>query len=334
MRRVLFVLIVAAAIAALAIREYRIHNEAPLEEAFIGSDGATVWNSTAAIRSPIGKLNYGQHVFVYQREARESLVSTHSGIRGWVSSASLMDAELWRTALDLAQKTNDMPVQATGHTIARANLHTMPGIRASVILQAPADSPLTVLRHSALVSGSEALASSGGSSVENWWLVRTKLKATGSVAGWVLGRLITLDLPSVLAEYQSSEDMKVVAWFELDHVRDVRSGRIRPEYLVAGIRGRPVGCDFTLLRVYTWSSARERYETAFMDSNVCGKLPVEVTLAKSGLQDAYFRFMDITPSGTEERAYRMRLTTVRRMNPETAAGKGAGKTSASQKDRS
>jgi len=334
MRRALLVLIVAAAIAALAIREYRIHNQTPLGEAFVGSDGATVWNSTAPIRSPVGKLNYGQHVFVYQRDAHESLVSTRTGIRGWISSGSLIDPKLWRTALELAQKTDEMPVQAVGHTIARANLHTTPGIHAPVILQAPADSPLTVLQHSAVVSGSGALANSGGGSVENWWLVRTKRKTTGRVAGWVLGRLITLDLPSVLAEYQSSEDMNIVAWFEIDHVRDVRSGRIRPEYLVAGVRGRPVGCDFTLLRVYTWSSARERYETAFMDSNVCGKLPVEVTPAKSALQDAYFRFVNVTPSGTEERAYRMRLTTVRRMNPESAAAKDARKSDAIQKDRS
>ncbi len=95
---------------------------------------------------------------------------------------------------------------------------------------------------------------------------------------------------------------------------DSSSQTYRPEYLVAGNRQRDAACDFTLLRVYTWSSVRNRYETAFMDSRVCGKLPVQVTPAKLPTDDAYFSFDNLGAAGMDKRTYRMRLTTVRRID--------------------
>ena len=35
-------------------------------------------------------------------------------------------------------------------------------------------------------------------------------------------------------------------------------------------------CDFTMLRVYTWGSKRKRYETAYVESDLCGHLPIRV----------------------------------------------------------
>jgi hypothetical protein len=316
MRRVFFVSLIVGLIAAFAIREYRLHRKPPLEEAYIGGQGATVWNSTAQIRSPIANLAYGQPVQVYQRDADYVLVGTSSGIRGWVSSVSLMDADLWRRVALLDATTRSMPVQAIGHTRARANIHTRPGRTSPIIIEAPGDSSLVVLQHAATHPQAPDADSGSLPIADDWWLVRAYVKDIGTVSGWVLDRLVALDLPEPLPEYQSSEAYTVVAWFEINRAQDSLSGGYRPEYLVAGTRDSPdeVACDFTLARVYTWGTKRHRYETAFLDSRLCGKLPIDVIPAKSPGGDAYFRFQNVGSSGFENRAYDMKLTTVRRMD--------------------
>lgn len=329
MRRAFIVTLVLGVLVALSIREYRLHNQHSTEEAFIGQRGATVWNSTAEIRTPVANLNYGERVQIHQHYAHEALVSTASGVRGWVSSASLMDPDLWHSATVLAKSAQDIPVQASGHTRARANLHTQPGAHSPVILQAPADSPLVVFQHALASDSRNGGAISSGS--EDWWLVRADVKNAGSITGWALGRLLKFDLPEPLPGYESSEGIHVVAWFKINRALDSISQTYRPEYLVAGNRVRRPACDFTLLRVYTWSSTRRRYETAFMDSRVCGKLPVQVTPAKLPSDDAYFSFDNAGAAGAEKRTYRMRLTTVRRIDASNTAH-GASKSARAGRD--
>lgn len=131
----------------------------------------------------------------------------------------------------------------------------------------------------------------------------------GPVAGWVLARFIELDLPGPVLDYASSADLRVVAAFELNRVPD-GSGGEAPQYLVAGTRG-PEGqpCDFTMLRVYTWGAARKRYETAYVESDLCGRLPIRVSQGAKGPE---FRFSE-AGEDAEERTYVMQQTVVRRV---------------------
>lgn len=321
MRRAFIVSALVGLVLVFGIREYRLHRKLPLEEAYVGSQGATLWNSTAQIRSPIANLPYGQPVQVYQREADYVLVGTKAGVQGWVSSASLMDADIWRQIALLAATTKPMPVQAIGHTNARTNIHTRPGRQSPLIFQVPGNSSLVVLTHSRVTpqtSPDENLNASANP--ENYWLVRADVKGVGNISGWVLGHLVSLDLPEPLPGYQSSEAMTIVAWFEINRVIDTASGVSRPEYLVAGTRNlqnRPShepSCDFTVARVYTWSSKHQRYETAFLDSGLCGELPINVTPARVPEGEAQFRFQNLSEDGVQNRVYDMKLTTVRRVD--------------------
>ena len=137
----------------------------------------------------------------------------------------------------------------------------------------------------------------------------TIVDASGPVAGWVLARFIELDLPDPVKDYASSADLHVVAWFELNRVPD-GSGGEAPQYLVAGSRGAEGGpCDFTVLRVYTWGTARKRYETAYVESDLCGKLPIHISGSAKGPQ---FQFPDVDQGGAL-RTYVMSQTSVRRV---------------------
>jgi len=146
------------------------------------------------------------------------------------------------------------------------------------------------------------------------------------MAGWVLARFIEMNPPGPVRDNALSSDLHLVAWFELNRVpgaigdtsdagasgEDGGSSEM-PQYLVAGSRGEEgQACDFTLLRVYTWDDPRQRYETAFLESDLCGKLPIHVSESHG---DPEFQFTDANDAGSQ-RTYVMHKTMVRRVGPE------------------
>jgi hypothetical protein len=88
----------------------------------------------------------------------------------------------------------------------------------------------------------------------------------------------------------------------------------QPTYVAVGITG-PEGqpCDFTLLRVYSWNPKRRRYETAYVESNFCGKLPVRIEPEPYSGADSAFRFTADGKKGQEAREYRLRGGILRRV---------------------
>lgn len=161
-----------------------------------------------------------------------------------------------------------------------------------------------------LVTGNEDSQKPGGN---------TPSQPVPPLAGWVLGRFIDLDLPETVRDYATSAGMRPVAWFVLNRVASP-SGE-RPQFLVAGEHGgEGQPCDFSLLRVYTWGAARERYETAFIESDLCGFFPIRVG-RQSATGDPEFQFSALEETGPrQERVYAMHQTSVRRVR-ESPPGK-------------
>jgi hypothetical protein len=137
------------------------------------------------------------------------------------------------------------------------------------------------------------------------------------LAGWVLSRFVELDMPETLRDYATSAGMRPVAWFVLNYASSEEGGS-KPQYLMAGNHGASGGsgdaqpCDFNSLRVYTWGVTRHRYETAFVEGNLCGYFPIRASKqARTG--DPEFRFNSLESNGAKlERVYDMHQTSVRR----------------------
>ena len=93
----------------------------------------------------------------------------------------------------------------------------------------------------------------------------------------------------------ASANVRPIAWFELNRVASPSGDK--PQYLVAGTRS-PEGqsCDFTVLRVYTWGQKRTRYETAFIENNLCGQMPIQLEKGPKG--EPEFRFRQFTSAGS------------------------------------
>ncbi len=305
-----------------------------LPEVYVGERIITVWSTTAQVRQAVALLHYGDRVELLARRGEQAHVRTAQGIEGWLDARALMEPALWQRGGKLVEQSRGMIVQARGHTKVPTNMRVEPGRNAPRLFQLSRDTPVEVLARAVAEwsppsSEEAAVAKEAGNEEqkpkrEDWLLVRgaatsapdltgagaaDKSKESSPVVGWVLGRFLELDLPQAVRDYASSAALRVIAWFELNRVAG-ESGPV-PQYLVAGVRGAEGGaCDFTMLRVYTWSASRKRYETAYVESNLCGKLPIRVARTPAG--DPEFRFAEAGPGGAE-RTYVMRQTVVRRV---------------------
>ena len=179
------------------------------------------------------------------------------------------------------------------------------------------NTPVDVLARGVAMRSAENARASDTPRKEDWLLVRARTGKGAEIAGWVVASFINLDLPDPLPAYATSAGMSPVAFFPLRTVEDPQSGP-KPYYLVAGTSG-PQGqpCDFTMLRVYTWSTVKQRYETAFVQNNLCGHLPIRVERDADPQHDALFSFDD-SASGPRQLTYRMRNTIVRLLRSPSA----------------
>jgi len=326
-------------------------SERPGEEAFVGDRNVTLWSTLAQVREAAATLHYGERVEIVERQSNQVRVRTAAGVTGWTDERNLLDSTLWHRARELAQKAQSMPVEAQATSDKPTNVHIEPGRSSPRIFQLRGGTPLEVLGRGVAdytpgtpeESGAPAAgtASAPATRHEDWSLVRAHDELAGDVAGWVLRRFVKYDVPSELLDY--SNQFRFVAWFELSSVptgeaspaagqpsrssaraapgppQSVATARAEPkampQFLVAGVQG-PEGqpCDFTLLRVYTWGAKRGRYETAYVESNLCGSLPIRVQPAKAGGASATFEFTNQGRHGEEHREYTMHQTSVRRMD--------------------
>jgi hypothetical protein len=314
MKRLGIIFFVIAALAGFSY--WRVHSQRqPLEEAFAGDRRVILWSSTAQVREVVTTLNFGERVEVLGRQGDASRVQTAQGVTGWVlSSHQLLDSGLWHRAMQIVEQSRGMPVQARGHTKVLSNLRLEPGRAAQRFILLGREVPLEILarRVADVPQDSQSEKDEETSDKqEDWLFVRGQVKDFGEVAGWVLGRFLDLDLPDPLPAYANAAGMRATGWFELNRVEG-DGGAAMPQYLVIGTKGAEgQDCDFTLIRVFTWGAVRHRYETAYVESNICGVLPVLVTPATKPGSDATFQFTNLELRGKGTRVYRMHQTIVR-----------------------
>jgi len=315
--------LLAVILAAFYVRTR--HAKTPIEVAYAANREVVVYTTTALVRSPVATLSFGDRVDILQRFQDQVQVRTKAGLTGWVSERDLISADLWQKARDLEQKAAAMPVQGRGHTKVLSNLHFEAGRDTQRLQQLTKGVSVDVLARRPLAVPVSRTAAQEESAVEpatekkeDWLLVRAHTGPDTTLSGWLLARFIELDVPRPIPDYASSAGMRIVGWFELDRVPD-GGGKPKAQYLVVGTHG-PEGqpCDFTMIRVFTWSTKRERYETAFVESDLCGRLPVTVLPGVPGQRgkapaDAQFFFTDIGHVVPETRRYVMHQTVVRRV---------------------
>lgn len=311
-----------------------------LGEAYVSERSTTLWSSVAQVREPIDTLHYGDRVDIMARRNDSVKVRTVGGAIGWVDARLLLEPALWQRSVKLLTAAKTMPVQARGRTKVQTNLRVEPGRTQPRLYQFGRGVPVEVVARTVAdwvqVSDERENKEAQESKKEDWFLVRglaTRPPGEASarssesntttqpgdqtvpIAGWVVARFVELDLPEPVREGMASANVRPIAWFELNRVESPSGDK--QQYLVAGTRnseGQP--CDFTVLRVYTWNQKRTRYETAFIENNLCGQMPVRLDKGPKGEPEFRFRQMD---AAREERVYRLTQTVVRRVREPSEA---------------
>ena len=343
MKRKLLVAVPLLCLVGLTAWFFRPKHEY-LGEAYVSERSTTLWSSVAQVREPIDTLHYGDRVDVMSRRNDNVKVRTLTGEVGWIDARLLLEPALWQRSVKLLNVAKGMPVQARGRTKVQTNLRVEPGRTQPRLYQFGRGVPVEVVARAVSdwvqVSDERENAEAQESKKEDWFLVRGlatrppgDTAARGSetntttqpgdqtvpIAGWVVARFVELDLPEAVREGMISANVRPIAWFELNRVT-TPSG-VQPQYLVAGTRsaeGQP--CDFTVLRVYTWNQKRTRYETAFIENNLCGQMPIR--LGKGPKAEPEFRFRQMA-GAKEERVYRLTQTVVRRVREPGDSAKAA-----------
>jgi len=145
--------------------------------------------------------------------------------------------------------------------------------------------------------------------MEDWWLVRD----SSGHAGWVLSRMVDLDVPLDIAQY--AEGQRIVGAFVLNQVTD--EDKKVPQYLVALTEphdGEPF--DYNQVRVFTSNVRRHRYETAYRERNLYGVFPLTVsaeTFDKEGVLPTFTLHVQGDSGKTIEKKYKLNTPIVKRV---------------------
>jgi hypothetical protein len=335
MKRKLLVALPLLLVIALLAWLLRPKHES-LGDAYISERDVTLWSSIAQVREPMETLHYGDHIDVIARRNDNVKIRTVSGEVGWVDGRLLLEPVLWQKSVKLLQDSLSIPVQARGRTKVQTNLRVEPGRNEHRLYQFGRGVPVEIVKRASAdwTQGSEeheqGADPQNAKKKEDWLLVRAiATRSPGDaaartaesnsttqpgdqtvpIAGWVIGRFIELDAPDPVRDGMASANVRTVAWFELNRVP--AGSDTKPQYLAAGARGAEgQPCDFTTLRAYTWDAKKSRYETAYIENNLCGQMPVIVGKDAKGEPEFRFRTLD---GGKEPRVYHLIQTVVRRV---------------------
>jgi len=288
-----------------------------LEIGYVSAPQVSLRDRVAAVYNKAGLVKNGERVEVLDRDRRFVRVRTAEGAEGWMEQRYLVNQKIYDQIQKLTQDSQNDPVQGQGTTHSGTNLHVEPGRDAEHLYQLSQGEKVQLLRRSTAEkpgSVGAQVRSKGEEKkdakpvIEDWWLVRD----THARVGWVLARMVDLDVPLDVAQY--AEGQRIVAYFVLDEVRD--GDKKVPQYLTILTEPRDgLPFDFNQFRVFTWNVKRHRYETAYRE-RLQGSLPVTVaqeTFEKEGTLPTFVIRVQDDYGNVSERKYKLNTPIVRRV---------------------
>ena len=286
-----------------------------LEVDYVSAPQVILRDQLSQVYNKVGTAKNGDRVDVLDREKRFSKIRTASGQEGWVEQRYLVTHQVFDGFQKMQQQEKDSPVDGIATTRNDTNLHIEPGRDTEHLYQLAQGAKVSVLKRATVeknLPGAQVAIPEGARQLkpmEDWWLVRDQ---AGHV-GWVLDRMIDLDVPLDVAQY--AEGQRIVGCFILNEVND--ADKKVPQYLMVLTEakdGQPF--DFNQARVFTWNTHRHRYETAYRERNLNGFLPVSVShedFGKEGDLPTFVLRVKDSAGNIIERKYKMNTPIVKRV---------------------
>jgi SH3-like domain-containing protein len=315
-RRFLWPLLALALLFPACSRRGRVQ-----EIAYVSAPQTILRDRVSAVFNKTGVVKNGERVQILERERRFVRVRAAGGGEGWIEQRYLVTQQVYDGFQKLVQQEQTAPLQAAGTTRADTNIHLEPGretehlyllsqgSKISILKRATAEKALPGVGAKPPATGKNEATKAAGPAMEDWWLIRD---SEGRV-GWVLSRLVDLDVPLEIAQY--AEGQRTVAFFMLNQVAD--GDKKVPQYLVVLTDPRDgLPFDYDQVRVFTWNVKHHRYETAYREHGLNGVLPVTVSqesFDKEGLLPVFVLRVTNDDGKVSERKYKMNTPIVRRV---------------------
>lgn len=295
------------------------HRGRVLEVAYVSAPQVSLRDRVAAVYNKAGLVKNGERVEVLDRDRRFVKVRSVSGAEGWMEQRYLVNQKVYDQIQKLTQDSQNDLVQGQGTTRSGTNLHVEPGRDAEHLYQLAQGEKVQLLRRSTAEKPGSVVAPVRSTAkpdekndpkpiIEDWWLVRDM----HSRVGWVLARMVDLDVPLEVAQY--AEGQRIVAYFVLDEVHD--GDKKVPQYLTILTEPRDgLPFDFNQIRVFTWNVKRHRYETAYRE-RLHGSLPVTVAqenFEKEGTIPTFVIRVQDDNGNVNLRKYKLNTPIVRRV---------------------
>ena len=359
-RAALLVLVCAAALATLAGCKRGVI--AQHEYVWVSAQSAQLRDRVATLYNRVTTVKNGDRLEVIDRQKRFLKVRTDGGQEGWIEQRNTVAADIYAGFQKLANDNAKAPSQGRGVTRNSLNMHVTPARDSEHLYQLAEGEKVEILKRGtgekpgAINAPRPAAPEPKGKSragakvepalektepppappapvMEDWWLVRD----TQQHAGWVLARMIDIDVPVDVAQY--AEGQRIVSANVLNTVNDPgyspptddaagsaensassapkTDPHIRPQYLVLLTEPRDgLPFDYNQARVFTWNTRRHRYETAYREHNLYGLLPVSVgkeDFDKEGTLPTFTLHVQDENGQTIERKYKLNGPIVRRV---------------------
>lgn len=322
---------------------------------WVSAAQANLRDKLVTLYNKAGIVKNGERVEVLEKQKRFARVRTTSGTEGWVELRYLVGNEVYDGFQKLASEAKALPFQGRATTRATLNMHLTPSRDGEVLYQLKDGDKVEILKravaekvqpgakkpsgtprvpvntasgamltpaaaatapHFRLAAAKPEKAADGDAPpavYEDWWLVRDG----SNHAGWVLGRMLDLDVPLDIAQY--AEGQRIVACFVLNKVHDEEKDGDKevPQYLTLMTESHDgLPYDFDQVRVFTWNTKRHRYETGYRERKLFGVLPVKTgtqDFGKEGVLPTFTIHTQEDDGQTSERTYRLIGPIVRRV---------------------
>ncbi len=285
-------------------------------DAFVGPATLPIRKDIDTKSAAVAQGHHGDHVEIIGQRRLWYKVRTDSGIEGWTEDRQLLDSAEMNRLRKLAEETAGLPSQGKATTYDVLNVHAEPNRNSPSFVQVKEKEVFDVIAHRVIpraaklpkrqlirpvpkppvvtkkgkkkgkessappprpapppppVKAADPEAPTTPEAQDDWTLIRT----SGGQSGWVLTSRVYMSIPDEVAQY--AEGHRITSYFSIGSVDD--HGQKKDIWLWTTAETLGQDHDFDSYRVFTWSSGRHRYETAYIQRRERGYLPV---IAKEG----------------------------------------------------
>ena len=234
--------------------------EAPTWEVFVCTPSTSLMLSARSGFKPIREIPNGEQMTALVEKDDWLKVRTKRGEEGWVLKAETAPLEVLDRAKKAAAEAAKEQVQYQGRLNGDANLRLEPDKNAAFPRRLKKGDTVYILDHSR----------ANGSFL--------KVRSAEGHAGWVAAWLVEPRICPELEPYQ--EDRRLGACVELNRI--VTEDGQHPQLLLADAKSASTDVDFDRIRTFTWNPRKTRYETAYVEREMRGVLPITFEAAPDG----------------------------------------------------